>query len=65
MGLLRFQSVRRMFLFELDEARKSEHGSRLILGLVMGMRFYRVTMYPVEDFENSFRLVFETNIWNL
>ena len=42
---------------ELDEAKKTENNSRVIVGLIMGMKFFRVKMYPVEDFEASFRLV--------
>lgn len=43
---------------ELDEARKVDGNTRVIVGLIMGMKFFRVKMYPVEDFEASFRFEF-------
>lgn len=30
-----------------------------IISLVMGLKFYRVKMFPVEDFESSFQLLHE------
>lgn len=30
-----------------------------IISLIMGMKFYRVKMFPVEDFEASFQLLHE------
>lgn len=37
----------------------TEHTSKAIISLIMGMKFYRVKMYPVEDFELSFQLLHE------
>uniref|UniRef100_UPI000521B9FC protein furry homolog-like n=1 Tax=Ciona intestinalis TaxID=7719 RepID=UPI000521B9FC len=51
----KFQTIHQKFLHELEDAkRSSEHGNEKVLGLIMGMKFFRVKMYPVEDFEACF-----------
>ncbi|XP_076807227.1 protein furry homolog-like isoform X2 [Clavelina lepadiformis] len=65
MAKTKFQSVRSKFVAELDEAKKTEHNTRIILGLIMGMKFFRVKMYPVEDFEASFRFLRELADYSL
>lgn len=57
-----FISVRRRFGSEMIVLRSephTEHTSKAIISLIMGMKFYRVKMYPVEDFELSFQLLHE------
>lgn len=56
--LCRFQAVRKKFITELKELRlkeQSPHVVQSIISLIMGMKFFRVKMYPVEDFEASFQ----------
>ncbi|NXA24226.1 FRYL protein, partial [Ibidorhyncha struthersii] len=60
--LFRFQAVRKKFVTELKELRQKEqspHVVQSIISLIMGMKFFRVKMYPVEDFEASFQFMQE------
>ncbi|XP_057696254.1 protein furry homolog-like isoform X2 [Corythoichthys intestinalis] len=53
----KFLAVTKKFNTELDELRKKEQSPYIvqsIISLIMGMKFFRVKMYPVEDFEASF-----------
>ncbi|KAL6486092.1 hypothetical protein MHYP_G00054840 [Metynnis hypsauchen] len=57
-----FQAVRKKFITELKELRQKEqspHVVQSIISLIMGMKFFRVKMYPVEDFEASFQFMQE------
>uniref|UniRef100_A0A8B9L1T8 Furry homolog, like n=1 Tax=Astyanax mexicanus TaxID=7994 RepID=A0A8B9L1T8_ASTMX len=57
-----FQAVRKKFNTELKELRQKEqspHVVQSIISLIMGMKFFRVKMYPVEDFEASFQFMQE------
>ena len=56
----RFQAVRKKFITELKELRQKEQSPYVlqsIISLIMGMKFFRVKMYPVEDFEASFQFM--------
>ncbi|XP_048455644.1 protein furry homolog-like [Rhincodon typus] len=58
----KFQAVRKKFMTELKELRQKEqspHVVQSIISLIMGMKFFRVKMYPVEDFEASFQFMQE------
>lgn len=58
--LFRFQAVRKKFVTELKELRQKEQSPHIvqsIISLIMGMKFFRVKMYPVEDFEASFQFM--------
>ncbi|XP_056115791.1 protein furry homolog-like isoform X2 [Rhinichthys klamathensis goyatoka] len=58
----KFQAVRKKFITELKELRlkeQSPHVVQSIISLIMGMKFFRVKMYPVEDFEASFQYMQE------
>uniref|UniRef100_A0A3Q0T083 Furry homolog, like n=1 Tax=Amphilophus citrinellus TaxID=61819 RepID=A0A3Q0T083_AMPCI len=58
----KFQAVRKKFITELKELRQKEQSSHVvqsIISLIMGMKFFRVKMYPVEDFEASFQFMQE------
>ncbi|NWX99464.1 FRYL protein, partial [Nothoprocta ornata] len=58
----KFQAVRKKFVTELKELRQKEqspHVVQSIISLIMGMKFFRVKMYPVEDFEASFQFMQE------
>lgn len=58
--VLRFQAVRKKFFTELKELRQKEQSPfvvQSIISLIMGMKFFRVKMYPVEDFEASFQFM--------
>lgn len=60
MHILRFQAVRKKFFTELKELRQKEQSPfvvQSIISLIMGMKFFRVKMYPVEDFEASFQFM--------
>jgi hypothetical protein len=52
--------VRKKFVTELKELRQKEqspHVVQSVISLIMGMKFFRVKMYPVEDFEASFQFM--------
>lgn len=58
--VLRFQAVRKKFITELKELKLKEQSPfvvQSIISLIMGMKFFRVKMYPVEDFEASFQFM--------
>uniref|UniRef100_A0A3Q3JHT0 Furry homolog, like n=1 Tax=Monopterus albus TaxID=43700 RepID=A0A3Q3JHT0_MONAL len=58
----KFQAVRKKFITELNELRHKEQSPYVvqsIISLIMGMKFFRVKMYPVEDFEASFQFMQE------
>lgn len=58
----KFQAVRKKFMTELKELRQKEQSPHIvqsIISLIMGMKFFRVKMYPVEDFEASFQFMQE------
>ncbi|XP_045105728.1 protein furry-like isoform X4 [Portunus trituberculatus] len=58
----RFQSVRRRFMAELKELRAREQSTvttQTIMSLLMGMKFFRVKMVPIEEFEASFQFMQE------
>jgi len=58
----RFQSVRKRFLSELKELRSKEPTPQTfqsIISLLMGMKFFRVKMVPIEEFEVSFQFMQE------
>lgn len=60
MYVSRFQAVRKKFITELKELRQKEQSPYVvqsIISLIMGMKFFRVKMYPVEDFEASFQFM--------
>jgi hypothetical protein len=58
----RFMSVRTRFMNELKELRAREaspHTTQSIISLLMGMKFFRVKMVPIEEFEASFQYMQE------
>ncbi|KAL7630650.1 UNVERIFIED_CONTAM: hypothetical protein RMT77_019147, partial [Armadillidium vulgare] len=58
----RFQCVRRRFMADLKELRLKEasaHTTQSITSLLMGMKFFRVKMVPIEEFEASFQFMQE------
>ncbi|XP_050432999.1 protein furry isoform X2 [Adelges cooleyi] len=58
----RFLSVRKRFMAELKELRAKEpspHVTQAIISLLMGMKFFRIKMVPIEDFEASFQFMQE------
>ncbi|XP_078684764.1 protein furry homolog-like isoform X1 [Branchiostoma floridae x Branchiostoma belcheri] len=57
-----FHSVRRRFMSELKELRSKEqnmHTTQGVIALIMGMKFFRVKLFPVEDLEASFQFMQE------
>lgn len=58
----RFMSVRTRFMNELKELRSREaspYTTQSIISLLMGMKFFRVKMVPIEEFEASFQYMQE------
>lgn len=58
----RFGSVKKRFLLELKELRAKEPSpttTQGIISLLMGMKFFRVKMVPIEEFEASFQFLQE------
>lgn len=61
----RFPAVKKKFMNELKELRQKEQSPAVVqstISLIMGVKFFRIKMYPVEDFEASFQFmqVFDT-----
>lgn len=57
---VRFPAVRKKFISELKELRQKEQSPyvvKSIISLIMGVKFFRIKMYPVEDFEASFQFM--------
>jgi len=58
----RFIPVKKKFTAELRELRSKEPSSQTtqsIISLLMGMKFFRVKMVPIEEFEDSFQFMQE------
>ncbi|XP_041949099.1 protein furry homolog isoform X3 [Alosa sapidissima] len=58
----RFPAVRKKFIAELKELRQKEQSPYVLqstISLIMGVKFFRIKMYPVEDFEASFQFMQE------
>uniref|UniRef100_A0A8C1V225 Furry homolog b (Drosophila) n=1 Tax=Cyprinus carpio TaxID=7962 RepID=A0A8C1V225_CYPCA len=58
----RFPAVRKKFISELKELRQKEQSPHVVqstITLIMGVKFFRIKMYPVEDFEASFQFMQE------
>ncbi|XP_047109734.1 protein furry [Schistocerca piceifrons] len=58
----RFMSVRKRFMAELKELKSKEpnpNTAQSIISLLMGMKFFRVKMVPIEEFEASFQFMQE------
>ncbi|KAF3840941.1 hypothetical protein F7725_006803, partial [Dissostichus mawsoni] len=56
----RFPAVKKKFISELKELRPKEQSPYVIqstISLIMGLKFFRIKMYPVEDFEASFQFM--------
>ena len=52
--------VKKRFLSELKELRQKEQSPYVVqstISLIMGVKFFRIKMYPVEDFEASFQFL--------
>lgn len=62
----RFQSVRKRFMSEFKELRCRELGpmtTHSIISLLMGMKFFRIKMVPIEEFEASFQFMHECALY--
>lgn len=58
----RFLSVRTRFMGELKELRSRESSpstTQSVISLLMGMKFFRVKMVPIEEFEASLQFMQE------
>ncbi|CAB3359556.1 Hypothetical predicted protein [Cloeon dipterum] len=58
----RFMSVRARFMTELNALRSREPSqatTQSVISLLMGMKFFRVKMVPIEEFEASFQFMQE------
>lgn len=64
----RFPAVKKKFLTELKELRQKEQSPAVVqstISLIMGLKFFRIKMYPVEDFEASFQFMqVQRGSWN-
>uniref|UniRef100_A0A3Q4BKZ5 Uncharacterized protein n=1 Tax=Mola mola TaxID=94237 RepID=A0A3Q4BKZ5_MOLML len=57
-----FPAVKKKFMTELKELRQKEQSPSIVqstISLIMGVKFFRIKMYPVEDFEASFQFMQE------
>ncbi|XP_057694873.1 protein furry homolog isoform X1 [Corythoichthys intestinalis] len=58
----KFPAVKKKFMMELKELRQKEQSPYVVqstISLIMGVKFFRIKMYPVEDFEASFQFMQE------
>ncbi|XP_060682111.1 protein furry homolog isoform X1 [Hemiscyllium ocellatum] len=58
----KFPAVKKKFMSELKELRQKEQNPYVVqssISLIMGMKFFRIKMYPVEEFEASFQFMQE------
>ncbi|XP_032357828.1 protein furry homolog isoform X3 [Etheostoma spectabile] len=58
----KFPAVKKKFMTELKELRQKEQSPYVVqstITLIMGVKFFRIKMYPVEDFEASFQFMQE------
>ncbi|XP_077422148.1 protein furry homolog isoform X2 [Vanacampus margaritifer] len=58
----KFPAVKKKFMSELKELRQKEQSANVVqstISLIMGVKFFRIKMYPVEDFEASFQFMQE------
>ncbi|XP_034459835.1 protein furry homolog isoform X2 [Hippoglossus hippoglossus] len=58
----KFPAVKKKFMTELKEQRQKEQSPYVVqstISLIMGVKFFRIKMYPVEDFEASFQFMQE------
>ncbi|XP_061916437.1 protein furry homolog isoform X4 [Entelurus aequoreus] len=58
----KFPVVKKKFITELKELRQKEQSPYAVqstISLIMGVKFFRIKMYPVEDFEASFQFMQE------
>uniref|UniRef100_A0A8D3BRA8 FRY microtubule binding protein n=1 Tax=Scophthalmus maximus TaxID=52904 RepID=A0A8D3BRA8_SCOMX len=58
----KFPAVKKKFMAELKELRQKEQSPYVVqstISLIMGVKFFRIKMYPVEDFEASFQFMQE------
>ncbi|XP_034722108.1 protein furry homolog isoform X9 [Etheostoma cragini] len=58
----KFHAVKKKFMTELKELRQKEQSPYVVqstITLIMGVKFFRIKMYPVEDFEASFQFMQE------
>lgn len=56
----RFPVVKKKFMAELKDVRHKEQTPYVVqstISLIMGVKFFRIKMYPVEDFEASFQFM--------
>ncbi|CAM9154197.1 unnamed protein product [Lampetra planeri] len=56
----KFPAVKKKFMYELKELRQKEQSPYVVqstISLIMGVKFFRIKMYPVEDFEASFQFM--------
>lgn len=52
--------MKKKFMNELKELRQKEQSPAVVqstISLIMGVKFFRIKMYPVEDFEASFQFM--------
>lgn len=64
----RFQSVRKRFMAEFLELRAKELSpitTHNIISLLMGMKFFRIKMVPIEEFEASFQFMHDCAVYFL
>jgi len=60
--LSRFQPVRKTFNLELRELKlrdQTPYTAQSVISLLMGLKFFRVKMHPMEDFEQCVQFLHE------
>lgn len=61
----KFVAVQNKFMHELLKNKEPTGTANTLIALIKGMKYFRVKMYPVEDFETSFRFMQELATYNL
>ncbi|WAQ97896.1 FRYL-like protein [Mya arenaria] len=64
----RFQPVRKTFILELRELKlrdQTPYTAQSVISLLMGLKFFRVKMHPIEDFEQCVQFLHELGLYFL
>ncbi|XP_052797247.1 protein furry-like isoform X3 [Mya arenaria] len=68
LSLARFQPVRKTFILELRELKlrdQTPYTAQSVISLLMGLKFFRVKMHPIEDFEQCVQFLHELGLYFL
>ncbi|ESO93945.1 hypothetical protein LOTGIDRAFT_105090, partial [Lottia gigantea] len=68
LAMSRFQAVRKTFMNELKELKlrdQTPYTAQAIISLLMGLKFFRVKLHPIEEFEANVAFLHELGVYFL